>query len=168
MVNKQKEALLKVIESGYKVVDGNVINPDGQLRMLRIDTRGYYVFSMKINGVSHALNVDVHRLVAYQKYGDELFEKGIEVRHLDGDKLNNSPDNIALGTHSQNMMDIPKEQRLNISINAARKNRRFNDNDMMNIRMDHEKLKSYKKVMNKWGITSKGTLHYILNTKYVT
>ena len=31
-----------------------------------------------------------HRLQAYQKYNNEIYNKGIVVRHLDGNKLNNS------------------------------------------------------------------------------
>lgn len=45
----------------------------------------------------------VHRLVATAFHGPA--PDGAEVRHLDGDRANNRADNLAWGTHSQNMND---------------------------------------------------------------
>lgn len=54
----------------------------------------------------------LHKFCAYLLYGDKAFEKGIVVRHKDGNTLNLSKDNILLGTHSQNNMDKPKHKRI--------------------------------------------------------
>ena len=53
-----------------------------------------------------------HRFMGYLKFGDEIYTKGMQVRHLDGNPLNNSWDNIAIGTQRDNTYDIPKEKRL--------------------------------------------------------
>lgn len=45
----------------------------------------------------------VHRLVADAFYGPR--PRGREVRHLDGDRLNNRPGNLAYGTSKQNKRD---------------------------------------------------------------
>lgn len=46
-----------------------------------------------------------HRVIAFRKYGSIVFEKGILVRHLDGNKINNSPDNLVIGTNQDNVND---------------------------------------------------------------
>ena len=46
----------------------------------------------------------VHRLVADAFHGGAPFE-GAVVRHLDGNKLNNHPDNLAWGTYAENEAD---------------------------------------------------------------
>lgn len=57
----------------------------------------------------------VHRLVAKAFHGDP--PPGHEVRHMDGDSLNNCADNIEWGTKSQNMLD---RQRHGTDRNAAK------------------------------------------------
>lgn len=95
-----------------------------------------------------------------QKYGDKLFEKGIETRHKNGIKTDNSWNNILIGNHSQNMMDIPKQIRVKKALHASSFLVKHNKDE---IKKYHEKYKSYKKTMDKFNISSKGTLHYILN-----
>ena len=96
--------------------------------------------------------IQVHKLQAYQKFGNKVFEKGIQVRHLDNNSLNNSWNNIDIGTQSQNMMDIPKEKR----IQKARNNIKY---DWSEIDKDRENGMSYKKLTEKYGV-KKGTLSY--------
>ncbi|QNI20428.1 HNH endonuclease [Bacillus phage 1_ICo-2020] len=48
--------------------------------------------------------IPAHRLIAYIKYGEVAFEAEC-VRHLNDNSLDNSWDNIALGTHMDNHLD---------------------------------------------------------------
>ena len=114
------------------------------------------------------MSILVHRLVAYQKFGDEIFVKDKVVRHLDGNSLNNSDNNIAMGTNCENQRDIPKNVRNSRAINAANKIRRFTDEMIKKLRKEYNSLRSYKKIMESWNISSKGSLHYMLNNNYVT
>ena len=52
-----------------------------------------------------------HKFVAYILYGEESFAKGVHVRHLDGNTLNLSKENIVLGTASENELDKCAEVR---------------------------------------------------------
>jgi hypothetical protein len=97
-----------------------------------------------------------------------MFEPGIQVRHLDGNSLNNLEENIELGTQSQNMMDIPEEKRKSHSILATTYNRRFTDNEMGKIRNYYKSCHSYKKTKTKFNISSSGTLWNMLNVVYQT
>jgi hypothetical protein len=51
--------------------------------------------------------VQTHRFVAYTKYGEATFEADC-VRHLNDNSLDNSWDNITLGTHYDNHLDAVK------------------------------------------------------------
>ena len=91
-----------------------------------------------------------------------MVKMGIDISHLDGNYLNNSESNIDLGTNSDNMMDIPKEVRIRKSSNASKK---YSDELVQMIRLDKEKGMSYKELMIKYNISSKGTLSYIINCR---
>lgn len=159
-------------EKGFRVVNGNVINPTGAIRCTNYDSKGYERFTLftgsKKLGTAKLHQVMVHRLVAFQKFGEEMYVRGLEVRHKDNDKKNNKPHNILLGTHSQNLHDLPKKMRKAISINASTNIRRFTDKEVLEIRQYYSSGKSYKDTMTKFNISSKGSLHFILNNKYQT
>jgi len=149
-------------KKGYRITEGgDLIDKNGEKKKLRIDTRGYARFTIKKIKEQVNLQVSYHRLQAYQKYGDKMFHPGIVVRHLDGNKLNNSFLNIAIGTESENMMDIPEHIRYARALHATSFVRKH---DKQAIRKYHtESGMSYKKTMDKFSISSKGTLHFILN-----
>ncbi len=168
MLSKTKEFIRLAHEKGYRVIDGEVISPfTGKSRKLRVHNRdGYkkYVFTVGEKGKS-SYPIDVHKLIAYQKYGNKVFDPDFEVRHLDNNSLNNLEENISIGTKSQNQMDKPEKLRRALSVNAATRIRKFTDAEMEKIRKYH---RNYKDTMETFDITSKGTLHYILNTEYQT
>lgn len=142
---------------GYRVTEeGVLINPKGD-EIGVIGSRGYHNSQLRVSGKS--THVSTHRLQAYQKYGEAMYNEGIEVRHLSGIRLDNSWANIAIGTHSQNMMDIPKQVRIKRAQYATSFVRKH---DKETIKAFHKKHQSYKKTMAKFNISSKGTLHYIL------
>jgi hypothetical protein len=151
--------VLNAHDKGYRVTkEGKVIGIKGnELKLNNHD--GYYRFNFRdLNG--KATSVKVHRLQAYQKFGDEMFVEGIMVRHLDGDSTNNTWDNIAIGTNSDNMMDMSAEVRLAKALHATSFTRKH---DKETIRAYYAEHKSYTKTMQHFNISSKGTLHFILN-----
>ncbi len=142
---------------GYRVnKKGDLIglkgNPVGSL------SNGYYKIKIRIK--DGYINCLTHRLQAYQKYGEDIYKKGIVCRHLNGNPLDNSIDNIAIGTQSDNMMDRKKEDRIAHAKLASSYNQKHNP---YIIKKYYFKVKSYKKTMEEFDISSKGTLHYILN-----
>ena len=96
-------------------MDGNkIVSPkNGVIKGSTRSIRGeapYRFIGLKENGKEFRLNL--HRLVAFQKYGDYAFGKGIVTRHKDGDSLNNDPENIVIGSVRDNIMDRPKGDRV--------------------------------------------------------
>ena len=167
-MSKANKVLLLAYKKGYRIINNKIIGPRGNTIKPSIDTNGYYRFSVPHNkelGRRCRTSIQVHRLVAYQKYGDLLFKNNTHVRHLDNNQLNNFDSNISIGTPSDNMRDKDKKVRTKASIQASTKIRKFTDEEIEEIRRTHT---SYKDSMERWGISSKGTLWYILNNKYVT
>lgn len=163
MLSKNNEKLIYAYKKGYRCIDGNVYSSfNNKLALTLHKSTGYLTFNIKLKN-KNATMVYVHRLVAYQKFGDKLFEPGIETRHLDNNKLNNLDENIKIGTKSQNMMDKPKEERTRISKMGSEVARKINKKyDYEEIKDFYNRCRSYAQTMRKFDISSKGTLHYIL------
>ncbi len=172
-LSRNNEILLMAFDKGYRIKNGEIHSPfNGIIKggIKKCNNLKYKVFGVRYKHISvwKTRQVFVHRLVAYQKYGDLIFKGGMEVRHKDCDSLNNLGKNILMGTHSQNMMDVDAETRLKNAISASTKTRKFSDEDVLKIRERYGILRSYKKIMEEFDISSKGSLHSILNRKYVT
>lgn len=154
MINKVKHAF----ERGFD------IDKEGQMYGIKgrpitgSNDKGYIHGGIRIDGKTR--KVFAHRLQAYKKFGDAMFEDGIMVRHLDGNPSNNSWDNIEIGTQSDNMMDIDSDTRLTKALYATSFARKH---DKETIKAFYDEHKSYKKTMEHFNISSKGTLYFILN-----
>ena len=171
MLSQQNRALLLAYDRGYKIVDGDIISgySGNKLKGYKHERNGvfYYTFNIRL-GYKKFCPVNVHRLVAYQKYKDRIFETGIVVRHLDGDSLNNKDANITIGSQSDNMYDRDPEDLMAHSIKAATKLRRFTDIEILEIRAYRDKGYTYAEVMKHFNISSTGSLFNYLNNDYVT
>ena len=168
-LSKTNLAVVVAFQKGYKVVDGVPYSPSGRRLKTTYQHPVKYRrhrFSVKID--SESRKVYVHKLVAFQKYGLAAFQEGIHVRHLDGDPENNRDENIAIGTGSENMMDRPPSARIKSAIEAASYRRKISDADTATARRLRAAGWSYKGLMKKYGIKSKGTMHHILHNKYQT
>jgi len=158
-----KDVLLYAIKKGYYVDSfGNVISPSGKKRAVDYDSWGYPRFTIEY--VDKFRNIPVHRLVAYQKYGDKLFEKGMHTRHLNNNKLDYSFDNIAIGTCHENVMDNTKDERVKKARTAAKKLRKFTDSEVEEIRKLNKNGIGIRKLSKDYNV-AKSTLSYIINRK---
>ncbi len=155
--------------------DGSVCNAIGKTRKLQITKSGtgqnpipYYVFNVGI-GNSKRYPVKVHRLLAFQLFGEDALKNSIHTRHLDGNSLNNTPQNIRLGTGSENAMDrCPKERRLHAQ-KASRSASRHTDETWAEVRADHKAGLGYKKLKLKYGISPSSLSYQLSKTgKYRT
>nr|WP_304651456.1 HNH endonuclease signature motif containing protein [Bacteroides acidifaciens] len=148
---------------GYRVdADGCLKSPSRGTVKCTISPTGYRNFTIRIKGRNRQLRI--HRLVAYQKYGEGIYEDGVVVRHLDGNRQNNSFDNIAIGTQSDNCMDVPREVRLRTAIYATSFMTKY-DKEVVERIKEVKKTHGYKETMLEFGISSKGTLWNILNKR---
>jgi hypothetical protein len=171
MLSKQNQGILNAIEKGYKVIGNQAFNGKGKAIKINYND-GYPFFNVSFfcadNGNKINAQIPIHRFIAYLKYGNKIFDCKIQVRHLDGVRANFAHDNIDIGTQRQNIQDRPKDQRLAHATKTSSYRRKFTDEQVKQIKQDHDNGLSYKKIMIKWNIKSKGTISYLINNEYVT
>lgn len=158
-------AIIRAHDLGYRVLEnGDLTNSAGIVLPGSLNKSGYYTHAVRIivDGKKKHASFTRHRLQAYQKYGEAMFVAGLVCRHLNNISTDNSIENIVIGTPSQNSRDMPAEKRLEKSINAASRLRKFDDETVGKIRQDHEAGLSYNKLRAKYGVC-KGTLSYMFN-----
>ena len=146
-------------EKGYVVDDNGSVFYNGKQRKLRFKSKNqkYYCFTARINCTT--TRIEVHRLQAFQKYGSKIFEDGIVVRHLNGDSTDNSIANIEIGSYQDNSLDVPQKRRIEHAQYMAGFTQKYNHDEVYEF---YQKTHSYKKTMERFGITSKNGLHHII------
>lgn len=164
-----REILIAAFNKGWRLDHSG--NPVG-FKCNRLNSGGYRCAVVRF-GTRKQFHLALHRLQAYIKFGEALFVNGIEVRHLNGNKLDNSCENIAIGTHQQNMLDIDPVIRKRSSV-AAMASPRWREN---RVKLTPEQIaeaselyamhpkglpRGYLKAMlERFGV-AKSTLHYAM------
>ncbi len=115
MPSKARELTKYAYDQGYRITEqGTVINTvtGNQIATTRSARYGhdYPKFSLR-DSVGARSMVYVHQLQAFQLFEDLWYKSSVIVRHLDGDVTNNTPKNIAIGSHRENIMDETSEAR---------------------------------------------------------
>lgn len=168
--SQSDRGILEAFDQGYTVNEsGELISPSGSISKLSLSSNGYLSRKIWVEALQKRVQFSFHRFVAYCKFGNCLFEDGIQVRHLDGNKLNNCWDNIEIGTQSQNTLDIPSEIRdFNTTIAAKKaglKLRKLSCDQVTNLRQDRENGMTYSQLSDKYGGLSYGTIYSIVKGK---
>ena len=151
----EKEAF----NAGYRLTpDGcRLITPTGEILASYTGKWGH--LSCRFGPKSARKALSLHRFQAWLKYGDVIYQKGIVCRHLDGNSGNNTVENLVLGTPQDNSMDRTPKDRKQSAFSASR---HVLKHDHVAI-VAYYKLHGFRSTMSKFGITSKGSLSYIIN-----
>ncbi len=161
-MSKSNELIQAAFEEGYRVSeDGQVTAPNGKKVSLRLNKDGYKSFTYGHQYRNKRYPLYVHRLAAFQLFGDSLFQEGIQARHLNNNSSDNSLVNIAIGTRSENAHDSPAETRMRRARHASMKLRKLTDDQVQQLRLDRECGMKYKDLCKKYGI-SKAQVSYII------
>lgn len=157
LIRLNNKSIPSAVQQGYHIdLNGNVFHYS---RKLKLFGKPYLCFGIRIN--KRSVIIRVHRFQAYKKFGDKIFENGIDVRHKNGNPLDNWEDNILIGTRKENISDIPKEKRTQIARDGNFKRRRFTHDQVKNIRTEHTNGVSRWQLQKKYKCGS-GTMHQIL------
>lgn len=148
-LSKRDLAIKLFFERGYQINSfGDIFNKKGVKLNPYDDGKGYKTFCLRVSR-KETYKAPVHRIQAYKKYKDDIFNKKLVVRHLNSNTFDNSEDNIVLGTQSENMCDKP--------------------NKLRSFRHPQEKIlkdlsdgKTIKEVMEIYNIKCKQTVHKMI------
>ena len=151
-------------EKGYRVTkEGQLLNPKG-IKIGSVGSAGYENLGFNIN--KKFTSISTHRLQAYQKYGDKLYEDGIVVRHLNGNALDNSWDNISIGTQRDNILDIPKEKRKRDTSKANKLSIKYPKEFVLKLKREYNEIKNYSELGRKYNINT-GIVWNLINKRKV-
>ena len=148
------------LDKGYKILeDGSIQNPKGIIIKGNKTTNGYLEIKIRI-GSNKWIRISVHRLQAYQKFGEEIYKEGMQVRHLNRNSLDNSSENIAIGTSQDNRLDVPKDIR---EASAKVANKKYSDELIKNIVEDKLAGFTRKEIVEKYNLENERKVTYIVN-----
>ena len=104
----------------------------------------------------------VHRLIAQTFIGS--IPDGHNVNHIDGDKANNNVSNLEIITYSENSKHAYKHGliKLNPQKGSEKSNSKTNEKEVLQIRTEHAKHRSLKKLISKYKHLSKGAITKII------
>ena len=112
----------------------------------------------------------MHQLLAYQKFGVAALEEGVHVRHLNGDALDNTPDNIAIGSPTDNIMDRDpcdrKEHASKARASALVVTRKLSFEDVENMKRKRKSGLSYKEIAKSYGVVKSTAMRAIKGQTY--
>jgi hypothetical protein len=83
------------VNGGYRWVHRDLVEPE----IIAAFDKAGFKFSRRKRYIQE------HRVVAFRKYGDAALAPDVLIRHRDGNKLNNTPGNLLLGSHQDNKND---------------------------------------------------------------
>lgn len=153
-------------DRGYSVTEEGVLfGPKGcALSVKKSQKQNYPTFSTNWGGRVYGL--PVHKFAAYFFFGESAFQAEC-VRHLNGDRLDFSRGNLALGTHRENELDKPPEVRRNSAIKArsaqgvAAKNRKLSMEEVKEVRATYGQQRGATKLAADFGV-SRTTIYKIV------
>ena len=160
---KRNDALIIADERGYAVHDdGKVFDVDGNFVLTHPDNNGYLIFQISDAGIRY--DVAVHRLAALQRFGSIVLEEKVEVRHLNGNKRDNSTKNISFGSRVENINDISPVDRMHMSMMGTEKQRKLSFDQVRELRRLKSEGWSLRQLCKKYGLAV-STVSYIVNRK---
>lgn len=126
-----KDCIVRAFEMGYRVTEeGVVMAPSGNPAKVYSKPGSYFHISVP----TCRKPIAVHRLAAYQKFGNVALEAEC-VRHLNDKKQDNRLLNISYGSRSDNQMDIPDEKRKLMGRRRNKNNRQLSDEQVKQMRL---------------------------------
>lgn len=167
-ISFRKLGAVIAVAKGYRIKKGQLFNAQKKLVTPRIDEGGYPVIGIKLPRTRKNLSVHVHVISAYIKFGEELLKQDLEIRHLNGIKTDFRPENLALGTCFDNVMDMSHEERCRIATFGAIKRRVLTDSQEAAFRKDREEGMFFKDLAKKYGLCHKGHASYMYHHPYKT
>ena len=157
---EKEEIALKVLR--YTISDDGVLkNRNGKIVGSK-NRQGYEKIQIRLGG--KAKDIFTHRIQAFKKYGRKMYDKGIQVRHLNDIKTDNRASNIALGTAKDNYQDRGKDSIDATQKRATEASRKYSKEIIEQAKAYYGKTNNLKETSEKFNIPAT-SLHYRLKGK---
>lgn len=135
------EAIRWAYKLGYRALpDGSIVNGKGTPVRLRLPPyaetdakRRYYRFNVVPSAPSGSRFILAHKFCAFCWFGEVALQPGTHVRHLNSDSLDNSTENLGLGSHTDNMRDKSPAVARRAAFVAAKARRSLTDDEVRRI-----------------------------------
>lgn len=162
---KKEEIAFK---KGYRInIDGEIVNPNGKIikgSILNCRNIKYRKFNIR-DFNNNIIRIKVHRLMGYQKFGNKIYDETMQIRHLNGNSLDNSYNNIGIGTASENANDKDEKVRKESAHKASLSSSKYDKDFVDSLKKDRNDGLTYKELMDKYHISSKGTISFLINSR---
>ena len=155
---------IKALRAGYYVDMNGNLTKNGKPLNPKPDKRGGYLIHHG-SLYSERFQIKVHRLQAFIKFGEQIYSEKIHVRHLNGNPSDNSFDNIAIGSPSENQYDVPEEVRKARPRHYRKTTNLKGDSiyDVEKVVELHKNGFSYRQIMKELGIKSASCVSRLIN-----
>ena len=156
------EKEIPIAKDYYAREDGEIISKKNskyrEISKSMNKANGYYNVRVGID-INKYKTFNVHQLVAIAFIGECPI--GMEVRHCDGDKTNNSPNNLSYGTRLENHAD--KIRHGTSGKGEQNSMAKLTENDVLAIRAKYKKgVYGYIRIAKEYNVLS-GTIQKIIN-----
>ena len=164
----KRDTLVEYMARNYKIeypLVFNVTRAGSAPYHPKVAKSGYPVIGTRIRSLGINKSIGVHRIVAYQKYGDAIFSDGVQVRHINNNKLDFSCGNIEIGTAFDNHNDNSRETneaKLKSARSAAKSLRVLPIEELESMILDRSKGMHFRAIAKKYG-RSLSTVHYAIS-----
>jgi len=157
---QKEEIVLKVLQ--YTIDRNGILKNRKGKTVGSLNRQGYEKIQITLGG--KCKDVFTHRIQAFKKFGRKMYEKEIQVRHLNDIKTDNSYQNIELGTAKDNYQDRGKEAIVKSQKIATKASIKYSDELIQNAKNYYKKTNNLKKTAQKFNIPET-SLHYRLKGK---
>ena len=157
---QKEEIALKVLR--YTISDEGILKNNKGKVVGSLNRQGYQKIQITLNG--KCKEVFTHRIQAFNKFGRKMYDKGIQVRHLNDIKTDNKRNNIQLGTAKDNYQDRGKEVIEKLQKKATKASIKYSIELIKQAKDYYIKTNNLKETARKFNIPE-STLHYRLKGK---
>lgn len=146
-------------EKRYRIYEDGRIWSYRSKRFLRqfIDNDGYIRHTLCVN--NKRKNQTLHRWIYLAFIGD--IPKGKQVNHKDGNKINNSIENLEVMTHQQNVVHAWENGLQKRRVGSKMWSSKLKEKDIQKIRSLYKKGHSQKEIGEMFGITQSNISHIV-------
>jgi len=157
---QKEEIALKVLR--YTIDNKGILkNRKGEV-VGSLNRQGYQKIQITLDG--KCKEVFTHRIQAFKKFGRKMYEKGIQVRHLNDIKIDNSWENIELGTAKDNYYDRGKKSIQESQKRATQASIKYSKELIEQAKEYYKETNNLKATAKKFNIPE-SSLHYRLKGK---